>query len=266
MLFIENEFRVLFFLSLILVLVFVSFVFFVVIAYNKNQIILKTKNQFLESEHEKQLLEKELERNYAIQQERERISHDMHDEIGAGISALKLNIEFVRQRLVDNNEDTEEIDEVLGITSDMNFAMREMLWSLNQKNDNVCSFKDYLFNYALRFFKHSNIKVHLIEENLKEADRLTGIQRRNLLLSAKEALNNIYKHSKAKNVHILLMLKNSILVLDIQDDGIGFGKLSSRGNGLNIMEKRMKELAGDFNYKTGNNGTRMIFKFKIDNH
>lgn len=69
---------------------FVGFIILVVMVYKKKQAAFINEKLLQEIEHRNVILEKELEIQKKIQEERERISHDMHDDLGAGISALKL--------------------------------------------------------------------------------------------------------------------------------------------------------------------------------
>ncbi|WP_375190979.1 sensor histidine kinase [Chryseobacterium sp.] len=130
----------------------IIFVVFIVISYNKKQLLYLKEKQLQQSEHQNQLLQKELEKQKSIEAERERISHDMHDDLGAGISALKLQAEFLKQR-AENDDLKNDIDELLKTSEEMNLSMREMLWSLNSGNDTLGSFIDYSRMYAQNFLE-----------------------------------------------------------------------------------------------------------------
>jgi two-component system sensor histidine kinase DesK len=78
---------------------FVGFIILVVMVYKKKQAAFINEKLLQEIEHRNVILEKELEIQKKIQEERERISHDMHDDLGAGISALKLQAEFLKQKV-----------------------------------------------------------------------------------------------------------------------------------------------------------------------
>ena len=74
---------------------------------------------------------------------------------------------------------------------------------------------------------------------------VSGEFRRNIYLTIKEALHNIVKHARADNVTITINI-DKILRIGIQDDGVGFDRLNNRpfSNGLNNMQKRMKDIMG----------------------
>ena len=88
---------------------------------------------------------------------------------------------------------------------------------------------------------------------------MSGIKRRNIFLTVKEALNNIVKHAKATKVEILVEL-NGHLRISIKDNGIGFDheKVKPFSNGLHNMEKRMKSIDGAFSLVNSPEGTLIV--------
>ncbi|WP_374464942.1 hypothetical protein [Chryseobacterium sp.] len=86
--------RLAYIIAVILLITFVIFIVLIVVLYNKRQLFFLQQQQLKEAEHQNQLLQKELEKQKVLEQERERISHDMHDDLGAGISALNFRRNF----------------------------------------------------------------------------------------------------------------------------------------------------------------------------
>uniref|UniRef100_A0AAU6WSV8 Two-component sensor histidine kinase n=1 Tax=Chryseobacterium endophyticum TaxID=1854762 RepID=A0AAU6WSV8_9FLAO len=85
---VENDIKLAYIIAIGIMMIFVVFIILVVLMYNKRQLLYLKEQQLKESEHQNQLLQKELEKQRSIESERERISHDMHDDLGAGISPL----------------------------------------------------------------------------------------------------------------------------------------------------------------------------------
>ena len=187
--------------AVMLVMILLLFVLFTVVTYKRKQLISLKESQLRESEHQNQLLQKELEKQKLIEMERERISHDMHDDLGAGISALKLQAEFLKQKAKDEDLIT-DINELLKTSEEMNISMREMLWSLNSGNDTIGSFVEYAKMYAFNFLKKTNIELITEVNGIVSETMLTTDQRRNLFLCLKEALNNAYKHSQSNKLKL----------------------------------------------------------------
>ena len=248
--------------AIIILLMFVGFIILVVMVYKKKQAAFINEKLLQEIEHRNVILEKELEIQKKIQEERERISHDMHDDLGAGISALKLQAEFLKQKVQEQNL-IEDIDDLLKTSEEMNLSMREMLWSLNSSNDNLGNFMQYVSLYAENFFKKTDVKINIARKVELPDTKLNAEIRRNFFLCAKEALNNVYKHSKAQNVDILFTLKDHLFTMEIIDDGVGLGESLTSGNGLNNMQRRIQNLCGNYTIKPSEKGLHLVFEIKL---
>ncbi|MDN3695072.1 histidine kinase [Chryseobacterium tructae] len=243
----------------IVMMVFVIFIVSVVVLYNKRQLFFIQQQQLKEAEYQNQLLQKELEQQKSIEKERERISHDMHDDLGAGISALKLQAEFLRQR-VEDVELQNDIDELLKTSEEMNISMREMLWSLNSGNDTLGSFVDYTILYTGNFLKKTKITLHSECEDIIADTPISTELRRNLFLCLKEAVNNVYKHSQATALRLSFSQHKHQFLITIEDNGIGIPDSQSEGNGLRNMKRRMKEAGGVCNILPKSLGTCLTFE------
>lgn len=248
-----------FFCILILIILFVIFV---VIVYNRKQLLYLKEQQLKEAEYQNQLLQKELEQQKSIEKERERISHDMHDDLGAGISALKLQAEFLKYKIEDNGLQN-DIDELLKTSEEMNISMREMLWSLNSGNDTLGSFVDYAILYTGNFLKKTKITLHSECEDIISDTPISTELRRNLFLCLKEAVNNVYKHSEANAVKLSFSQNKNKFLIVIQDNGIGIPDNQSPGNGLRNMKRRMNETGGDCSILSTSSGTCLTFEVTL---
>ncbi|MCS3530970.1 sensor histidine kinase [Chryseobacterium sp. JUb7] len=258
---IQDEIKLAYLIAIVIMMFFVGFIIFVVLMYNRKQLLFLKEKQLKESEHQNQLLQKELEKQKSIEKERERISHDMHDDLGAGISALKLQAEFLKQRAEDD-ELKNDIDELLQTSEEMNLSMREMLWSLNSGNDTLGSFIDYSKMYAHNFLKKTKIQLNIIEGNIISETTITTEQRRNLFLCLKEALNNAYKHSQSNQLELSFIRKDKEFMMKISDNGIGIDHKSPEGNGLRNMKRRMQEHNGHCEVII-DNGTHLFFRIEL---
>lgn len=256
-----SEIKLTYIVAILLIMLLIIFVIFIVITYNRKQLLLIKEKQLQESEYQNQLLQKELEKQKSIEQERERISNDMHDDLGAGISALKLQAEFLKQKADDEDLKT-DINELLKTSEEMNISMREMLWSLNSGNDTIGSFVEYAKIYATSFLKKTKIQLILEAENIVFETTLTTEQRRNLFLCLKEALNNAYKHSKSNQLKLSFLQKNNEFMMKISDNGIGIDDTQAEGNGLRNMKRRMQEQNGHCEVTT-ENGTHLFFRIDL---
>jgi signal transduction histidine kinase len=119
--------------------------------------------------------------------------------------------------------------------------MDEIVWAVNPGNDTLEHLADYLLHFAQEFFCQSTICCRLeIPAELPEV-RLSTEVRHHVFLAVKEALNNVARHSGARNVQIRLMIEPGTLILGIEDDGVGFDPDSVRPgcDGLSNMRQRL---------------------------
>lgn len=255
-----QEIKLTYIIAIIVMLLFVCFIILVVFIYNKKQLIQQQEVQIKETEFQNQLLQKEIERQKAIQVERERISQDMHDDLGAGISAIKLQAEFLKHKMPKESY-TEDLEAIITTSEDMNLAMREILWSLNSQNDTIGNFIEYTSLYVERFLDKTAITLQFDSKILDNETNLPVKARRNLFLVVKEAVHNVYKHSKAKNSSIRFEQTTTYFKIDVIDDGLGLSKEITKGNGLVNMELRMQAIQGVFEIIPTETGTHLSFHY-----
>ncbi|MBO9583869.1 MAG: two-component sensor histidine kinase [Flavobacterium sp.] len=258
------EIKLTYTIAIIIMLLFVCFIIMMVFIYNKKQLIQQQKNQIKESEFQNQLLQKELERQKAIQLERERISQDMHDDLGAGISAIKLQAEFLKYKMSEESF-SEDLEAIINTSEEMNLAMREILWSLNSQNDTVDNFIEYTTLYIKRFLSKTNIDSHFHLSVPEKETNLSVKARRNLFLALKEAVHNVYKHSGANNISIAFEETENNFQITITDDGNGLSHTPQKGNGLTNMTLRMEAINGAFKIIPAQKGTSLLFVYPLEN-
>lgn len=257
-----EQVKLMFLIAIVILMTFVGFIVMVVMVYKKKQLVFQKEKLLQEIQFRNGILEKELEIQKKVQEERERISHDMHDDLGAGISALKLQAEFLKQKINEQHL-KEDINDLLKTSEEMNLSMREMLWSLNSNNDTLGNFIQYLTIYSENFFKKTEIEIKIDRKVDHPEKQLNAETRRHLFLCAKEALNNIYKHSQARSLSIFFLLEKDIFTLEIIDDGIGIQNKRKSGNGLYNMERRMNSIEGSFKIKPSKKGLHLLFQVQL---
>ncbi len=262
MLYFDNPIKTTYIVTIVVVLLLVSFIVFVIVTYNRRQLLNLKEKQLQQAEYENQLLQKELEKQKALEQERERISHDMHDDLGAGISALKLQAEFLKQK-ADDEDLQNDINELLKTSEEMNLSMREMLWSLNSGNDTLGNFIDYAVQYTDSFLKKTKIKLWTESIDVIADTPISTELRRNMFLCLKEAVNNAYKHSRADRLKLSFCQDKNFFLMNIEDNGTGIPEEHSEGNGLRNMKRRMQEQEGECQMISSESGTHLVFRILL---
>jgi signal transduction histidine kinase len=194
-----------------------------------------------------------LERQRAIEQERNRIAADMHDDLGAGLTKIK----YITEHILEKNEAGEttqpELQKLRSFSSELVESMGEIIWAASEKNNLLSNTLYYLRSYAVSYCEENNMDCHF-EIPVTFKDRIvTGNFRRNIFLLLKEGLHNIVKHAEAKTVTLKVTVTEK-LQLFIKDDGKGFSETErlSRGNGVVNMKKRVIELNGNIRFENVN--------------
>ena len=225
---------------------------------NKMEIILSIqKEEKLKLETERKELEKQVAVLAAKQDERNRISIDMHDELGSGVTAIRLMSEIVKSKM--KEQTLPEIEKISNSANELLNKMNTIIWTMTSSNDTVENLVAYMRSYAVEFFENTAIDCYFSMPATIPHREISGERRRNIFLSVKESLNNVLKHSQSSVVRINVIV-NERLIVEIQDDGIGINmeKLRKFGNGLNNMKKRMTSIDGEFNIQN-QDGTRTTF-------
>ena len=229
---------------------------------NKMEIILSTqKEEKLKLETERKEMEKQVAVLAAKQDERNRISVDMHDELGSGVTAIRLMSEIVKTKMKDQT--LPEIEKISNNANELLNKLNTIIWTMTSSNDSVENLVAYIRSYAVEFFENTSIDCYFTMPASIPSREISGEKRRNIFLSVKEALNNVVKHSQSSVVRINVSVGER-LVIEIQDDGVGINleKLRKFGNGLNNMKKRMASIDGEFNIENSK-GTRTTFYLQL---
>jgi signal transduction histidine kinase len=229
---------------------------------NRREIIEQVKErERFKLENERKEFEKQMAVMAAQQDERNRISADMHDELGSGVTAIRLMSEIVKTKLKQTS--IPEIDKISNSANDLLSKMNTIIWTMKSSNDTLESLSAYIRAHAIEFFDTTPIDCTVHVADVPDVE-LSGEKRRNIFLSIKEALNNIMKHAHASSVRINIDTSNDKLLITITDNGVGINVDKQRrfGNGLNNIKRRMQSIHGDFKIES-NNGTILQFELPI---
>lgn len=219
---------------------------------NRRSIILQTRErETLKAQNQLQQYEKELAVYKAQQEERERISTDMHDELGSGMTAIRLMSEIARNKMKENTP--VEIDRISQSANDVLNKMNAIIWSMNSGNDTLDNLVYYIRAYSLEYFENTPIQCKVNTPDHIPPTEISGDKRRNTFLCVKETLNNALKHSEATQITIDIHF-NHRLVITITDNGKGIDMehLRQFGNGLKNIAHRMGSIGGIFKIENRN--------------
>ncbi|HYV95642.1 MAG TPA: two-component regulator propeller domain-containing protein [Chitinophagales bacterium] len=202
-----------------------------------------------------------------LQAIRNRIAGDLHDEIGSTLSSISIYSQVAKKEVMSKApEAAGMLENITESTTGMMDAMNDIVWMINTRNDHFDNITDRMNAFANELLEAKNCNVHLHISHEMEKLRLDMSQRKNLYLIFKEAINNAAKYAECRNVWIDLSMNGShTIIMTIRDDGKGFDTtLEPRGNGLLSMQKRSKELKGEFKFSSkAGEGTLVRLEFAL---
>ncbi len=208
----------------------------------------------------------ELEKMRAIEEERNRISKDMHDEIGSGLTHIALMTELIQTQQKADAELRKEVGNISASARKLVESMSEIIWALNPHNETLDNLLTYLREQTSQYFDPFDIDFELNFPEQVPDIKLSNEQRRNLFLVCKEALNNALKHASATKIVLTVVYKDGVVIFIIKDDGKGFdlSKIRKAANGLHNLQKRMSNIGGTFELKTSaESGTTVTFTLRL---
>jgi signal transduction histidine kinase len=183
----------------------------------------------------------ELQRKRMVDEERLRISREMHDDIGAGLTQITLMSEAAKRETTN----TRPLAEIANMSRKLVGSMSEIIWSLNPENNTAEQLLSYLREQLNKLLEYSGIRYTIDFPDNGQAILLNNAQRRNLLLVTKEIVHNAIKHSRAATISISCSITGNRLSFTVSDDGKGFDTAAkSSGNGLRNIRRRIEELGG----------------------
>ncbi len=200
----------------------------------------------------------EIEREHALERERARIARDLHDDVGAGLTEiavqtdwLKRDVEQLAEKHASDVEETglvERAGRVCTSAVDLIRSVDAIVWAVNPQNDTLDRFVGYLTHSADQFARSAGVAIRLDVPEEIPALAISGRVRHNLYLVVREALNNAVKHAWAKVVRLGVTLGPGTVTVTVADDGRGFpAEVAADGgqhSGLDNMRRRADDIGG----------------------
>ncbi len=195
----------------------------------------------------------------AREAERSRIARDLHDDLGASLTEISI-LSALAAEDAGQTPLQVPLDQLSIKAKHVVSTLDEIVWAVNPREDTLRSLIDYIAAFAREFLDIAHIPLRLdVTRGIPEV-RLTTSQRHNVFLTAREALNNIVKHSEATEVKLQITLNEGVLEIRIEDNGRGFEPdYATGGNGLGNLSQRMREIGGDCRFETRRRSGTKVF-------
>lgn len=220
---------------------------------------MRYRSRIVKMEHERE-----------IELIRSGIARDIHDEIGAGLTKIKL----MSRKLLKNNSDAKlseaTCEKIMTTSDEMIRGLGEIVWTINPENDSIANVVAYIRIYLSRLQDENpeiTFRVDLPGHGEIPSELILSPDiKRQLMMVLKESLTNIFKHSLATQTEVSLTIEKNALVLIVKDNGIGFDpELNHPGNGLKNMRKRAESLGAEIEIQSVAGGGCVV-KFALSRH
>jgi signal transduction histidine kinase len=186
-----------------------------------------------------------LKNQQALEHERLRIAHDIHDDLGARVTQISLVSAMSQQDPALPEKARADFDRITQMSRDLISALYETVWAVNPEYDNLDALGNYLCQMVNQSCERTPFRGRIHVLDLPREVQVSSQTRHNITMVVKEAIHNVIKHAKASEVVIQVSFANGLLDITIQDNGCGFQSTGDHaGNGLTNMKQRMENIGG----------------------
>ena len=183
---------------------------------------------------------------------RNKISQDLHDDVGASLSSIQIYSAVAEKEMQHNPSKAKEIVQQINQNSRQVMEnMSDIVWAIHTAPKEGETLAGRIKNYGYDLLSQKNIECKYMIDASAEKKLQKPDARKNVLLIVKEALNNIAKYSEASQAQVQVRLEHPDLFISVSDNGKGF-EISEvhGGHGLYNMKQRAEALGGSFSAKS----------------
>ena len=207
----------------------------------------------------------------AQESERGRISRELHDQLGQELTALKLGLRLVKNRVPPRHAVRQSVTQLEQLTDNLMQEIHRLAWELHPASLDDLGLEAALRRYTAEWAERNSISMDF-DSNGMEIGRLARELETALYRITQEALTNISKHAKAKKVSVLLTCRSGQMSLIVEDDGAGFdaetvfqGSGAKPGRlGLLGMRERVRLAGGTIDVESAaGTGTTVIVRIPL---
>lgn len=224
----------------------------------------KLKNHQLQKESELKTALAKIETQNKLQEQRLRISRDLHDNIGAQLTFIISSIDNLKFGFTDIGEKLgNKLSAISVFTSQTIYELRDTIWAMNKER---ITFEDLQARIANFIEQAKNASENTefsfnIEESVDETHVFSSVEGMNIYRIIQEAVNNSLKFALADEIEVNISKEGEQYQIEIADNGKGFNlETIDMGNGLNNMKKRAREIDGTLEVQTSKNGTSILLR------
>ncbi len=177
---------------------------------------------------------------------RNRIAADLHDEVGSSLSSIHLLSQMANTPATQDAVRTSIISKMSINAQETMEKMSDIVWMIKPEENDQASLESRMRKFLFDIAESKSIECNFTAHDLERL-KLSMVERRQVYLLFKEAVNNAVKYSGSKTIDVLFGQEQGMVKLIVADKGAGFDvSRKSSGNGLRNMQKRAEELGGKF--------------------
>jgi signal transduction histidine kinase len=189
----------------------------------------------------------------AREEERSRLSRELHDNVGPTLAGTRLQIESVRSVLPTDFIGTALMDRAVQGIDEALRTLRRVVHGLRPPELDALGLSGALRELAV-FLSGPSLRVETaLSPDMSALSKPVEVAAYRIVA---EALTNVVRHAQATRAEITVQLDGARLVVQVSDDGVGVPPDATRhGMGLRFMAQRAREIAGEFSYRSDEAGT-----------
>lgn len=192
------------------------------------------------------------------EEEQARLSRDLHDDLGQRLTALKLQLRAIERVVSDlpsmPGDLVDRVVEASALADDTVHDVQRISQALRPAALEALGLPAALRDEVSAFSRRSGIACTTDIEELT-VDPLVATHAFRI---AQEALTNVARHARAKQVHVGLTKRDGVLVLRVEDDGVGFEPLHRLSLGLLSMDERARQVGGRLDLERRERGGTVV--------
>ncbi len=188
----------------------------------------------------------------AREEERLRLSRDLHDDVGPTLAGIRLQLDAVRAKLPDDASALDLMDRAVVAIQDALGIVRRVAYRLRPPELDTLGLVGALRELSV-FLSGPTLRVETVLP-----DEVTALSKSVEVAAYRivaEALTNVVKHAQATSASVSLLIDDRGVVVEVRDDGVGLPEdAGNRGMGLRFMAQRAQEISGEFSYRNTSPG------------
>jgi signal transduction histidine kinase len=177
---------------------------------------------------------------------KEEIARDLHDDIAASVSSIRILSKIAKEQSLKDNKNISSLFEQINQNAQSTLDnISDLIWTLRPHEDPFINLADRMRAYAMTMLENEEVEYELnMPKEIPDVE-IELNTRRNLLVVYKEAMNNAIKHSACSKIKIDFRFQVGRAIMSIQDNGKGFDQQAQQngiGQGLKKMQDRAKDI------------------------